>query len=79
MAPDLVLVLKPHQRQPHRPFRCLPRRELVYTGRQPLCDGARLLLSRGHDPATLMTVRRANRSYAQDERGARHSASPQLG
>ena len=35
---------------------------LVYTGRQPLYDGARELLRRGYDPAALLTVRHAGKA-----------------
>ena len=37
--------------------------ELIVTSRQPLFDGARKLLERGHDPATPATIRHRGKDY----------------
>ena len=61
MAPPVLeLVMRPTSRRGRYDVTLDDAR--VYTGRQPLYDGARELLKRGYDPAALLTVRHAGKA-----------------
>jgi hypothetical protein len=54
----IVLVIKPSGRAGR--FLGYIGDDLIVTSRQPLLDGARVLLARGYDPATPYNMRHAN-------------------
>jgi hypothetical protein len=64
---SLILILKPHVESDgtHRErFEAYLGDELIRISRQPLSDGARTLITRGHDPAELLTIQHHDRAYA---------------
>lgn len=62
----LTLILKPHIEHGgyHLDrFDAYVGSELIVTSRRPWFDGARVLLKRGHDPDTLLTIRHDGKDY----------------
>ncbi len=58
----LRIMAFPHPTLPGR-FRAFLNDDFLVTSRQPLADGARVLLERGHPPETPVTMRAEGKAY----------------